>query len=175
MKRFLLLAIPLLLSFATLAATPWDHWRQVGRATLSWGPFEVYHSQLLTPEGHYQAQKWPQALVIDYLRSIDREELTKATEEQWQALGLLEQARKNDWLNRVEKTWPDVSNGSEIVFLADENGGQFYSRAPNSVLIQPIGEPFNPAFRDAFLAIWLSPATQYPDLRSKLIGATASD
>lgn len=175
MKRFLLLAIPLMLSFPASAATPWDHWRQVGHATLSWGPFDVYDSQLLTPEGHYQAQKWPQALVIDYLRSIDREELTKATEEQWQALGLLEQARENDWLNSVEKIWPDVSNGSEIVFLATENGGQFYSRAPNSVLTQTIGEPFSPAFRDAFLAIWLSPATQYPDLRNKLIGVIAPD
>ncbi|MFU2318276.1 hypothetical protein [Rahnella sp. PCH160] len=175
MKRLLMLTVALLFSFPAFAATPWDNWRQVGHATLSWGPFDVYDSQLLTPEGHYQAQKWPQALVINYLRSIDREELTKATEEQWQALGLLEQARKNDWLNSVEKTWPDVSNGSGIVFLANENGGQFYSRAPNSVLFQAIGEPFTPAFRDAFLAIWLSPATQYPDLRSKLIGATASD
>jgi hypothetical protein len=26
-----------------------------------------------------------------------------------------------------------------------------------------------------FLAIWLSPATQYPDLRSRLTGASAPD
>jgi len=61
------------------------------------------------------------------------------------------------------------------VFVATENGGQFYSQPANSVLSTPVGQPFSPAFRDAFLAIWLSPATQYPDLRSKLIGASASD
>lgn len=84
MRRMLTAALALMLSFSAFASTPWAQWQQVGRATLTWGPFEVYHSSLLTPGGKYQAQKWPQALVIDYLRSIDREELTKATEEQWQ-------------------------------------------------------------------------------------------
>lgn len=175
MRRMLTAALALILSFSAFASTPWAQWQQVGRATLTWGPFEVYHSSLLTPGGKYEAQKWPQALVIDYLRSIDREELTKATEEQWQKLGIDSEAQKNGWLEAVEKTWPDVSNGSQIVFLATEKGGQFYSRAPNSVMTAPVGDTFSPAFRDAFLAIWLSPATQYPDLRSKLIGASASD
>lgn len=175
MTRLLLAALSLMMSFSALAATPWGAWQQVGRATLSWGPFEVYHSQLLTPDGKYQTGKWPQALVIEYLRSIDHQELTKATEEQWQALGILAEAQKNGWPDAVQNTWPDVSNGSEIVFVATEKGGQFYSQPANSVLSTPVGRTFSPAFRDAFLAIWLSPATQYPDLRSKLTGASAPD
>jgi len=175
MTRLLLAALSLMMSFSALAATPWGAWQQVGRATLSWGPFEVYHSQLLTPDGKYQTGKWPQALVIEYLRSIDHQELTKATEEQWQALGILAEAQKNGWPDAVQNTWPDVSNGSEIVFVATEKGGQFYSQPANSVLSTPVGRPFSPAFRDAFLAIWLSPATQYADLRSKLTGASAPD
>ncbi|MCX2942882.1 hypothetical protein ORG37_07190 [Rahnella perminowiae] len=175
MTRLLLAALSLMMSFSALAATPWGAWQQVGRATLSWGPFEVYHSQLLTPDGKYQTGKWPQALVIEYLRSIDHQELTKATEEQWQALGILAEAQKNGWPDAVQNTWPDVSNGSEIVFVATEKGGQFYSQPANSVLSTRVGRPFSPAFRDAFLAIWLSPATQYPDLRSKLTGASAPD
>lgn len=175
MKSLLTAALMLIFSSPLFAAVPWEQWKPVGHATLSWGPFEVYNSQLLTPDGKYQPQKWPLALDIDYLRSIDRGELTKATEEQWLALGLLAEAQKNGWLEAVEDTWPDVSNGSEIIFVATENGGQFYSRAANSVMINPAGKAFTPAFRDAFLAIWLSPETQYPDLRSKLTGATASD
>lgn len=175
MKRIAIAALALIFSCATFASTPWDHWQRVGRATLSWGPFDVYHSTLLTPDGKYQTQQWPLALAIDYLRSIDRQELAKATEDQWQALGLANTAKKNGWLNAVENTWPDVREGSEIVFVADAQGGQFYSRAPGSVIVSPIGKPFSPEFRDAFLAIWLSPDTQYPDLRSKLTGATASD
>ncbi len=175
MKHLVLAVLVLMFSCAGFASTPWDNWQQVGRATLTWGPFNVYHSALLTPDGKYQAQKWPQALAIDYLRSIDRQELAKATADQWQALGLTDSAQKNGWLKAVENTWPDVREGSEIVFVADDHGGQFYSRAPDSVIVNPIGKPFSPAFRDAFLAIWLSPATQYPDLRSKLTGTATSD
>ncbi|MEA9392549.1 hypothetical protein SJI19_18720 [Acerihabitans sp. TG2] len=174
MKRIFIAVLALLVSFSA-CATPWSQWQQVGRATLSWGPFAVYHSTLLTPDGNYHAQTWPQVLVIHYLRSIDRQALVNATEEQWQALGLMADAQKNGWLETLKKTWPDVRHGSEIMFLADEHGGQFYDRLPNSVITRPIGQPLSPQFRDAFLAIWLSPATQYPDLRSKLIGASAPD
>lgn len=175
MKRLVIAVLALMFSCAASASTPWDHWQQVGRATLTWGPFKVYHSALLTPDGKYQAQNWPQALAIDYLRSIDRQELAKATADQWQALGMSDVAQKNGWMKAVENIWPDVREGSEIVFVADQRGGQFYSRAPDSVIVSPIGKPFSPEFRDAFLAIWLSPATQYPDLRSKLTGNTTSD
>jgi|SRR5476649_606948 len=174
MKHLVIAALTLMLSFTAFAA-PWSQWHQVGRATLSWGPFEVYDSILLTPDGKYQAGEWPQVLAIRYLRSIDRRALVNATEEQWRALGLLNQAQKNGWLAALQKTWPDVSNGSEIIFLADEQGGRFYSCSPNSATFNAIGVPFSPLFRDAFLAIWLSPATQYPDLRSKLMGASAPD
>src|SRR5471032_870323 len=123
MKRIVTASLALMFSFSAFASAPWAQWQQVGRATLSWGPFEVYHSSLLTPDGKYQAQKWPKALAIEYLRSIDRQELTKATEEQWQKLGMDGDAQENGWLEAVGKTWPDVSSGSEIVFLATDTGG----------------------------------------------------
>lgn len=174
MKHLVIAALTLMLSFTAFAA-PWSQWRSVGNATLNWGPFEVYHSTLLTPDGKYQARTWPQALAIRYLRSIDRQALVNVTEEQWRALGLLNQAQKNGWLEVLQKTWPDVSHGSEIIFLADEQGGRFYNGLPNSAIFNAIGAPFSPSFRDAFLAIWLSPAAHYPDLRSKLMGASAPD
>jgi|SRR5471030_32462 len=171
MKR-LFACLLALLPLAAQANTPWHSWPEVGHATLTWGPFDVYHSQLFTPEGKYRAAQWPQALAIEYLRSIDRKELVKATDEQWEKLGLLPQAQQNGWAAQVEKIWPDVTDGSQITFLADADGGQFYYRAAHSVLTEPVGEHFTPAFRDAFLAIWLSPTTQYPDLRKALIGET---
>ena len=56
----------LLLWLTTLApaahAADWLTWRRVGEATLTWGPFTVYHSQLRTPNGRYdgpqQAASW---------------------------------------------------------------------------------------------------------------------
>lgn len=162
-----------LIAFFAQATPTWSSWPEVGHATLTWGPFDVYHSQLSTPEGHYQAAHWPQALSIEYLRSISREELVKATDEQWDKLGLLPKARQNGWSEQAAKVWPDVSEGSQITFLADADGGQFYYRAPHSVLTEPLGPRFSADFRDAFLAIWLSPTTQYPDLRKDLIGGTS--
>lgn len=162
-----------IMPFAALATPSWSSWPEVGHATLTWGPFDVYHSQLRTPDGHYQPAHWPQALSIEYLRSISRDELVKATDEQWEKLGLLPKAQSNGWSESVAKIWPDVTEGSQITFMADTEGGQFYYRAPHSVLTEPLGERFNTDFRDAFLAIWLSPATQYPDLRKELIASAA--
>ncbi len=50
----------LLLWLTTLApaahAADWLTWRRVGEATLTWGPFTVYHSQLRTPNGRYDGR-----------------------------------------------------------------------------------------------------------------------
>lgn len=158
-------------------AASWPEWPLTGSAKLTWAFFDVYNSQLRTPSGKYRPGDWPQALVINYLRDISSKDLTQATAEQWQALGLLDEANQHQWLQAVQSTWPDVSNGSQITFLADPQGGQFYYRPAKdghpdkSAPPQPIGEHFSPAFRDAFLSIWLSPSTQYPQLRKGLIGA----
>ena len=42
-------------------ATDWLGWRKVGDATLTWGPFTVYTSQLRTPEGRYTGNPRPVA------------------------------------------------------------------------------------------------------------------
>ncbi|KFK95582.1 MULTISPECIES: hypothetical protein [unclassified Serratia (in: enterobacteria)] len=47
----------------------------------------------------------------------------------------------------------------------------YYRPQPNHP-VQPFGERLDSAFRDAFLAIWLSPAAQYPALRQQLTGAS---
>lgn len=50
-KRVLMLA--LFVFTCTVQAADWLSWRKVGDATLTWGPFTVYSSQLLTPDGRY--------------------------------------------------------------------------------------------------------------------------
>ena len=56
----------LLLWLTTLApaahAADWLTWRRVGEATLTWGPFTVYHSQLRTPNGRYDGPQQDRAL-----------------------------------------------------------------------------------------------------------------
>lgn len=66
----------------------------MGDATLTWGPFTVYTSQLRTPDGRYRAADQDQALIITYARDIERDELVEATRDQWQAQGILQRSRK---------------------------------------------------------------------------------
>lgn len=168
MKKWLLL---LLLCSPLTQATDWLRWQTVGRATLTWGPFTVYDSQLLTPGGRWQPRQWPLALVITYRRDISRQELLDATLEQWQAQNIGSGEQRQQWLQQLAAFWPDVSDGTRLAFQADASGGQFYwQTAGTQAAIRAIGPKFDTAFRDAFLNIWLSPKSTYPDIRRELIG-----
>ena len=106
----------LLLWLTTLApaahAADWLAWRRVGEATLTWGPFTVYHSQLRTPNGRYDGPQQDRALIITYRRDIDREALVDATRDQWQAQGILQQEPRSEaWLRMLQRIWPDVAPG----------------------------------------------------------------
>ena len=111
----------LLLWLTTLApaahAADWLTWRRVGEATLTWGPFTVYHSQLRTPNGRYDGPQQDRALIITYRRDIDREALVEATRDQWQAQGILQQEPRSEaWLRMLQGIWPDVAPGSQLAF-----------------------------------------------------------
>lgn len=168
MKKWLLL---LLLVSPLSQAADWLRWQNVGKATLTWGPFTVYDSQLLTPGGRWQPEQWPMALVITYRRDISRQELLDATLEQWQAQKTGSRDQRQQWLQQLATVWPDVSDGTRLAFEADARGGQFYWQpAGTQAVINPIGPRFDTAFRDAFLNIWLAPSSTYPDIRRELTG-----
>ncbi|WP_075180789.1 hypothetical protein [Pantoea sp. 1.19] len=167
----ILLLLLLLFSSSALHATDWLGWKKVGAATLTWGPFTLYDSQLFTPQGRYQADQWPLALVITYRREIARDDLLEATRDQWQAQGIADAAQRERWLQALTPVWPDVTPGARLAFHASDSGGQFWWQAARpGARWQSIGPRFDPAFRDAFLAIWLSPRTEYPQERRSLIG-----
>ncbi|MFI8417595.1 hypothetical protein ACQKDS_17620 [Serratia sp. NPDC078593] len=161
-----LFAVPVL----PAQADDWLNWRKVGDATLKWGPFTVYHSQLRSPDGHFHGLRHSQALIITYQRSIDRTDLVDATREQWQAMGRL-QPQSETWLRRLNALWPDVSKGSQLAFVLHEGKGQFWYRASSTQTgFTPLGPHQSTAFSENFLAIWLDPRTRYPELRQQLIG-----
>lgn len=124
-------ALLLLIAAAPLAsAADWLSWRKTGDATLTWGPFTVYTSQLRTPQGRYIAADQDQALILTYARDITRDELVDATREQWQALGILtREAQSEAWLSTLATLWPDVSSGTQLAFVLREKRGQFWYRA----------------------------------------------
>ncbi len=168
----------LLLWLTTLApaahAADWLTWRRVGEATLTWGPFTIYHSQLRTPNGRYDGPQQDRALIITYRRDIDREALVEATRDQWQAQGILQQEPRSEaWLRMLQGIWPDVAPGSQLAFVVRGGEGQFWYRASAAqTAFTPLGPRQSAAFSTRFLAIWLDPRTTYPELRQQLIGGT---
>ena len=172
MKASLLMLLWLTAIALPAGAADWLSWRNVGNATLTWGPFTLYTSRLLTPDGRYHGLEQNQALIITYQRNIDRLELVNATRAQWKAQGILaREAQSQSWLNMLEQTWPDVSPGTQLAFVLNDKQGQFWYRASAmQKTFIPLGPLQSATFSANFLAIWLGSRTQYPELRQQLTG-----
>ena len=173
-------SIILLLSFCACSAFPlstvssWREWPKVGSADLSVLFFDVYSSELYTPNGEYILEEditpHPLALSITYKREISKAALVDATVEQWTKLGY-DQALIPNWRESIADIFPDVSEGHNLTYVTNGvNGSFFYSPADNEHS-RLIGAVEDEKLNDAFLAIWLSPKTEYPKLREGLIGS----
>lgn len=157
------LFLVLLMCTGIVQASPLQDLQKVGEARLKVWFWEVYESSLYTASGDYNAQNYPIALQIDYLRDISAEDLVEATAEQWQKQGL-DDKRTSPWIERIKALWPDIRKGDQLIFRVDNNQkGRFYYNQ------EPLGEVEDTDFAPAFLGIWLSPDTEYPKLREKLI------
>lgn len=172
MKSALLMLLCLAAAVPSAVAADWLNWRKVGEATLTWGPFTVYTSQLRAPDGQYHGLTENQALIITYARRIEREDLVNATREQWQAQGILaREAQSQAWLRMLAELWPDVEPGTQLAFVLNDKQGQFWYRASAAqTRFMQLGPQQSADFSQSFLAIWLDPRTQYPELRQQLTG-----
>ncbi|KKZ20006.1 MULTISPECIES: hypothetical protein [Serratia] len=172
MKPALLMLLGLMAIAPFAGAADWLSWQKVGDATLTWGPFTIYTSQLRTPEGRYRGLGEDQALIISYQHTIERQELVDATREQWRAQGILaREALSESWLRTLGNIWPDVVPGMQLAFVQKARRGQFWYRmSATQRHFIPLGPPQSAAFSENFLAIWLGPRTQYPELRQQLTG-----
>lgn len=152
-------------------STNWKEWPTVGQAQLSWFVFDVYESRLQSPSGGYVVSSditpHPVALEIRYQRNISSDQLLDATIEQWQALGYDSKSQKQ-WLDALLPIFPSVSSGDRLIYVTDGLSGDFYFNKDDQQ--SHIGKIDNEQLNDAFLAIWLSPNTEYPNLRKQLIG-----
>ncbi|MGD8171501.1 chalcone isomerase family protein [Vibrio sp. TRT 21S02] len=157
----------------TIGKSPvWHEWQVVGTAQLTVFIFDVYSSQLLSPNGKYAASNdispHPLALEIHYQRNISSQQLIDATEEQWRELGY-QSSQIMPWVKTVEGIFPNIEQGQSLTYVTDGRVGQFFY-ANGEVDLYQIGQIEDEQLNDAFLAIWLSPETEYPELRKQLIG-----
>ncbi|MYM58225.1 hypothetical protein GTG28_03225 [Vibrio sp. OCN044] len=180
MKYAMMMVAYLTLTASTKASTAlekspheWSQWSSVGQAQLSMLFFDIYKSQLLSPDGRYivgdDITPHPLALSITYQRDISQKQLVKATVEQWDKLGY-ESSTTSQWAQRLEAIFPDIEEGNNLTYVTDGYHGRFFYTRPNDKA-ELIGKIEEEAFNDAFLAIWLSPQTEYPSLRRNLIGS----
>ena len=141
----------------------WLDWQTVGTSTLRWGFWDIYDASLKTPSGRYHAGTKVSALVIEYRRAINKQKLLKATDDQWQHLGIDPQQRRA-WLKVLAGIWVSVDEGDRLTFVLTPAGGHFYFGQ------RSLGRITSREMAQAFLGIWLSKDTAYPSLRLQLMG-----
>ncbi|MFC3024727.1 chalcone isomerase family protein [Vibrio zhugei] len=170
-KHYVLLALlSMAWSASVLAKEPsLAQWQRVGQAHFTWLWFDVYDSTLYTPNGRYVDLHSPLALHIEYRRTISAQDLLTATEKQWKKL-TFKQDDIDQWLSKLKTIFPSVEEGDQLVYQSNGKTGTFYFKPVNQSDFHVVGDIESPTFNTAFLSIWLSPQSQYPDLRKQLIG-----
>ncbi|BCV67588.1 hypothetical protein TUM17387_29470 [Shewanella carassii] len=149
--------------------------REVGRGEMDWWFMTLYRARLLTPDGSYQPNSFPQQLEIQYYRDIPASRLLETTKHQWLHLGY-DREQISAWLALLEGLWPDVEQGDRLSFVASgpQQGYFLFNDKPlAAIVIDESASSEHKRFADAFLAIWLSERSSRPQLRAQLIGEQA--
>ena len=162
---FWLLAVLYILIFSgTTMAEPLSKLKQVGEAKLKILFWDVYNSSLYNQTGKYQADQFPQALNINYLRDIDAEDLIGRTQDEWEKLGI-DKAVYAPWITLLTDIFPDIKKGDTLLLNVSENHkSEFFFNG------KTIGQITDQTFGINFLRIWLDENSSYPKVRNKLIG-----
>ncbi len=166
--RTKLLLISLILFSAgmahAVAKTLPDNLQLVGQAELKVLWFSIYKARLESPEGRYEPGINPLMLTLEYQRDISKQQLLEETESQWQQAGINKKDQK-EWLRLLNDIWPDISKHDSLSFYQDKEGfGHFYF---NKAYIGSINDG---GFSQAFLNIWLSENSDFPQLTKQLTG-----
>lgn len=173
MSKYILL---ILLSANTLMSTnvmasPVNHLTKVGEGEMTYLFWNLYLAELyIAPTSTIKKAALAsndskgKALKITYFKSISKQDLISATQDQWEHLGYANRDIQR-WLKPLKNMWPDVEPGDKLTLVvSDEGKSQFFF--DNS----PIGTIDDISFGQAFLSIWLSENTSEPELRKQLLG-----
>ena len=136
----------------------------VGQAQMRWLMFPLYRVSLKTADGRYQENRYPQMIDILYLRSIDKQDLLTATDNEWNRLGI-PLAKRQLWISQLGKLWPTIRKGDRLAFQLNPEGHNYFIYNGKR-----IGGIADKQFGKSFLDIWLSPKTSQPGIRQRLIG-----
>ena len=99
------------------------------------------------------------------MRDVPSQTIVDTSLDEMRRQGSGSEPRLVEWADWMGQHFPDMQNGDEAVMVALTNGGMVLYH--NQV---KLGQTDDPAFTDAFFAIWLSDNTLKPDLSRQLRG-----
>ncbi|MCW3147848.1 chalcone isomerase family protein [Stutzerimonas stutzeri] len=160
----LLWLIPLLATANWREAVP--EARLIGEGELRFFGLRIYDARLWSATEPLQTQR-PFALELTYHRAISRDDFVRTSLEEIQRLSgePVDSARMRQWRAEMRQAFVDVRPGERItgVYLPGR-GCRFYV---NDRLQHEVADP---AFAEAFFAIWLDPHSRDQKLRRDLLG-----
>lgn len=147
-------------------------WQMQGTGALRFFGFKAYDANLWSTgaaKTNPLADKSLFALEIVYNTGIKGEEIVNVSLIEMARLKKPSDAQIKSWAAEMQRTFPNVVSGDRLtgVYLP-KVGTRFFL---NSRLIAEINDP---AFGEAFFAIWLDEGTKRADLRRALLGLPTS-
>ncbi len=140
--------------------------RLAGQGKLTWFGFHVYDAQLYAAPG-FDARNWasqPFVLELTYARKLEGKAIAETSREEMQRMNFGTPADQTRWLEAMRRIFPDVDKGRRIAGVnVPGKGARFYV---DGVFAGSVDEP---AFAQAFFAIWLDERTRAPKLRDSLL------
>lgn len=142
-----------------------ERWQVLGDAQMRWFGMRIYDAALWVRAGTEWSPDAAFALEIRYGRAIKSRRLVEVSLEEMQRLQVAGEARLRSWQGLLEAAFPDVERDHTIIGLRLPDGGvRFFHQGQLTVEID------DPAFAEAFFAIWLDERTRAPEMRQGLLG-----
>jgi Chalcone isomerase-like len=142
-------------------------WALMGSGVLRFFGFKAYEAHLWTGAATTNPllSKTLFALEIEYSTAIKAEEIVNVSLVEMARLRSPSDAQIKAWSADLKKAFPDVKSGDKLTGVyVPKQGTRFFF---NSRLTSEISDP---AFGDAFFAIWLDDKAKKLDLRRALLG-----
>jgi hypothetical protein len=142
-------------------------WSLMGNGALRFFGFKAYDAYLWSGEqsANPLLSKTLFALEIDYTTAIKADEIANVSLVEMARLRSLSDVQIKAFTADLKKAFPDVKSGDKLtgVFVPGKGTRFFFNGRLTS-------EITDPAFGDAFFAIWLDEKTKQPGLRKALLG-----
>jgi Chalcone isomerase-like len=148
-------------------------WRMQGAGALRFFGFKAYDAMLWSTGAAGSSSSPLQskslfALEIVYNTSLTSDEIVNVSLLEMARLKRLTDVQRKTWTAEMTKFFPSVKTGDRLTGVyVPKLGTRFFF---NGKLISEINDP---AFGDAFFAIWLDEGAKKPDLRRALLGLPA--